>query len=61
MLTCAHCGRTLSPQTAEFCWWCLADLCRSCWENYGHCGHAGAELVNITGRLNGLRHLIRTP
>lgn len=49
-----HCGRCrsriISDEDRETCWYCLADLCYECWDEYGHCGHSEAEETNRRAR-----------
>ncbi len=43
---CGRCGKPVTPDTSESCWFCLGDLCVECWDRFGHCGHPGADETN---------------
>lgn len=43
---CGACSKTIPATEAESCWYCQGDLCPSCWDEYGHCGHEEAERFN---------------
>ena len=45
---CGRCGKRVAEP--EYCWWCSADLCPTCWEEVGHCGHLEAEAANRIAR-----------
>lgn len=36
---CGRCKTSLSPDTAEYCFYCCGWLCGECWEYFGECGH----------------------
>jgi len=50
MATCGRCGVEITDEQPEICWWCEADLCDDCWEDYGHCGHPEADQANEAAR-----------
>jgi hypothetical protein len=61
MTTCARCSRPVNPKTAEVCFWCSRSaLCGACWDAYGHCGHVEADLIELRGRLDRCRDLMRS-
>jgi len=43
---CTRCGKRTPAAATEACWFCDAPLCRACWGEYGHCGHAEADAAN---------------
>lgn len=43
---CGSCGKPIDPDEAEICWYCQGPLCGECWEEKGHCGHVGADMIN---------------
>lgn len=40
---CARCEKPIMFSEVESCWYCLAFLCITCWEEYGDCDHTGEE------------------
>lgn len=48
-MTCGGCGDTVLPTDAETCWFCDAGMCFDCWDEFGHCGHEAADLINQLG------------
>ncbi len=57
---CGRCNRT-TDESPEFCWYCTGPLCSFCWEEFGHCGHEGADLLNQKARRpNEIRDLAET-
>lgn len=66
MKKCGKCKQEVPEGTAEICFWCEGPMCCACWERYGHCGHADADLVNeasdktdAEGRLRIVNEVIR--
>lgn len=47
---CNCCKRKITIEEAEACWYCIADLCYECWDEFGHCGHIEAERMNEIAR-----------
>ncbi len=47
---CSRCRAEIPAGREEFCWFCLKELCLSCWELYGHCGHPQAIEANRKAR-----------
>lgn len=43
---------TASGEHAGACWWCDRMICHACWDQHGHCGHAGADAVNRQIKLS---------
>lgn len=43
-MKCNRCGETI--EKPEYCWYCELELCKSCWEKFGHCGHPEADKAN---------------
>lgn len=52
LVVCNVCGKLLDTGTEERCWFCNAPLCYDCWDKYGHCGHRGADMINMHIRTN---------
>ena len=42
-VSCSRCGKPVSSDEAEACWYCGAPLCYDCWDTHGHCGHPQAK------------------
>jgi hypothetical protein len=49
-ILCGRCSISLSEKESETCWWCTGELCYSCWDEYGHCGHEEADRSNELGK-----------
>jgi len=49
-MTCNRCNVEIEDGREEFCCWCTSPLCYECWDEYGHCGHEEADLVNEEAR-----------
>ena len=47
---CGRCHKSIKTDEAETCWYCLAPLCVTCWDTYGHCGHPQADKINADAR-----------
>lgn len=47
---CGRCEKDIDETVAESCWLCDGDLCYECWEEFGHCGHRDADLMNRLAR-----------
>lgn len=43
---CNRCHKIIPRDDAEFCWYCMATLCSTCWDDVGHCGHPEADAIN---------------
>ena len=50
VIECARCKSLADTADAEFCWYCHARICYSCWDDVGHCGHPEAEAQNEAAR-----------
>ena len=49
-MKCGLCKVEVALYDAEICWYCGGPLCDECWEQYGHCGHAEADLFDESTR-----------
>ena len=58
IIPCGCCGHPIYPALAEVRFYCSGYLCAGCWERYGHCGHIGADLANLHGRMMAARQSI---
>ncbi len=48
MQPCPRCRGVIGcPET---CWYCAGDMCLTCWEGYGHCGHPEADAITAAAR-----------
>ena len=47
---CARCALSTDDYD-ETCWYCSAPLCSDCWDDYGHCGHEEAVVIDEIGEL----------
>jgi len=43
-MTCARCKGPMA--IPEKCWYCMSDICYSCFDEHGHCGHKEADAAN---------------
>jgi hypothetical protein len=43
---CGRCDEPIPDGESETCWFCNSPLCVTCWDRYGHCGHAEADEIN---------------
>ena len=43
---CGRCEKEVDMDKAEYCWYCIHELCVDCWDKYGHCGHPEADELN---------------
>ena len=50
LVRCGRCNKIINSDEAESCWFCPADLCYECWDEFGHCGHPAAEAENERAR-----------
>lgn len=51
MKTCGSCSAAIELGKEEYCWYCDAYLCYTCWEEKGHCGHKEADAINRASNL----------
>lgn len=47
---CGRCLTPITPNSAEYCWFCGSVLCCVCWDRFGHCGHKEADEINEISR-----------
>jgi len=43
-MKCNRCDKAIKDP--EYCWYCESELCKQCWEKFGHCGHPEADKAN---------------
>jgi hypothetical protein len=44
-MICPRCKKIIPKNKEQYCWYCQGMICYDCWEEYGDCGHKGAEEI----------------